>query len=197
MDRPYFHCSHCDLIFASPDTLLPAKDELSRYGRHENDVNDPRYVKFLNQAVEPAMPYLKPGMEGLDYGSGPGPALSELLRRKGIQCRDYDPLFGPELPDGTFDFIFSTEAFEHFYDPEGEIQLINERLNSGGLLTVMTIWHKGVEHFRDWFYARDDTHVVFYSLSTFEFICRRWHFEILWNDAKRVIILRKLGGGSN
>jgi SAM-dependent methyltransferase len=192
LDRPYFHCFHCDLIFASPGALLSAEDELKRYGRHENDVNDPRYVKFLNQAVEPALVYLRPGMEGLDYGSGPGPALSENLRRKGIHCRDYDPLFGPELSDGSFDFIFSTEAFEHFYDPVREVQLIDERLKPGGLLAVMTMWHKGTEHFKDWFYARDDTHVVFYSLSTFDFISRRWNFEILWSDEKRVIIFRKL-----
>ncbi len=197
LDRPYFHCSYCDLMFVSPETHLSVKDELKRYRKHENDIEDPRYVRFLNQAVKPALAYLSPGMEGLDFGSGPGPALSQILQRKGISCGNYDPLFGPELPDGPFDFVFSTEAFEHFYDPVKEMQLINERLKPGGLLTVMTMLHKGIKHFRNWFYARDDTHVVFYSLSTFDFICRRWNFEILWNDGKRVIILRKLVTGTN
>jgi SAM-dependent methyltransferase len=195
LNRDYFHCRGCDLIFVSPDDLLSVQEERERYEKHENDINDPGYVKFLNQAIEPAFFYLKGGMKGLDYGSGPGPALSRLLVERGVDCQDYDPVFGPPLPEGFFDFVFSTEAFEHFFDPVKELELIGERLTPGGFLVVMSMWHQGTEKFGNWFYARDDTHVLFFSRKTFEYIARRWNYELLWDDGKRVIILRKQSSG--
>lgn len=191
LDRHYFHCPECDLIFVVSTDLLSVDEERKRYVLHENDINDPGYVGFLSQAVEPALPFLDSGMEGLDFGSGPGPALSMLLREKGLHCQDYDPVFGPSLPDGSFDFIFSTEAFEHFHDPVKEMNLIDERLNPGGYLIVMSMWHHGPGNFRNWFYARDDTHVLFFSLKTFLFIASQWQYELILDDGKRVVIFRK------
>lgn len=193
LNRHYFQCPKCDLIFVAPGDLLDVHEERKRYEQHENDINDPGYVGFLNQAIEPALPFLESGMEGLDFGSGPGPALSVLLREKGLNCQNYDPVFGPSLPDGLFDFIFSTEAFEHFHDPVKEMNLIDERLSPGGYLIVMSMWHQGPEKFRNWFYARDDTHVLFFSLKTFLFIAGQWQYELILDDGKRVVIFRKKG----
>lgn len=191
LNRHYFQCPECDLIFVSSDGLLTLESERDRYEKHENYINDPGYVEFLHQAIDPALGYLDRGMKGLDFGSGPGPALSLLLEKQGVHCLDYDPVFGPRLPEGTFDFIFSTEAFEHFHNPVKELELINKRLNPGGFLIVMTMWHSGPEQFLNWFYARDDTHVLFFSFRTFRYIARRWNFEIVWSDNKRVVILKK------
>jgi SAM-dependent methyltransferase len=191
LNRHYFHCPVCDLIFVSSDDLLTVDGEKERYEKHENDINDAGYVNFLNQAIDPALPFINTGMRGLDFGSGPGPALSTLLGKMGFDCQDYDPVFGPSFPEGLFDFIFSTEAFEHFHDPVKEMNLIHDRLNPGGFLVIMTMWHSGPEKFLNWFYARDDTHVLFFSFRSFEYIARRWGFEIVWDDGKRVIILQK------
>ena len=192
-DRRYFHCTHCELIFTHPEDLPDWHQEQTRYEEHENTIEAPGYVKFLNQAIKPALPYLASNMRGLDYGSGPGPTLSQLLKREDIPCLDYDPIFGPPLPPGPFDFIFSTETFEHFHHPAREMNQISELLRPDGLLTIMTMFHPPVEAFADWFYPRGDiTHVTFFNLHTFEFICRQWGFRHLWNDGKRVIILKKL-----
>ena len=43
----------------------------------------------------------------------------------------------------------------------------------------------------NWVYARDHTHVVFYDLPAFEYICRKRNFELLWHDVERVVLLRK------
>lgn len=191
LGRSYFHCPACDLIYVSSRDLLAKEDERERYEFHENDIADPGYVKFLNQAITPALKFLKKGMQGLDYGCGPGPALSTLMQQEGFPCQNYDPAFGPPMPDGYFDFIFSTETFEHFHDPEMEMNVIVERLLPGGFLIVMSLWHKDENHFRNWFYARDDTHVLFYSKKTFEYMARKWGLEMIWTDNKRVVVFRK------
>ncbi len=77
-----------------------------------------------DDAIDPALPYLTAGMTGLDYGCGPTPTLSVMLRREGIRCEDYDPFFVGHPLQKTFDFVFSTEAFEHFFHPGREIRKI-------------------------------------------------------------------------
>jgi len=193
-DRRYFHCTNCSLIFTHPDDLPSVSEEQTRYEEHEHTIEAPGYVKFLNQAIKPTVEYLSPLMRGLDYGSGPGPTLSQLLKREDITCLDYDPIFGPELPPGPFDFIFSTEAFEHFHNVREEINRIDQLLEPGGILTVMTMFRPGVEAFKNWFYLGDYTHVTFFNKETFNFICSQWGYEHLWDDGKRVIIFRKRNG---
>lgn len=193
LDRRYFHCSVCDLVFVSTRDLLSTKAEKQRYEQHENDADDPGYLKFLNQAVKPTLPFLTSEMTGLDYGSGPGPAISKLLREQGIRCLNYDPMFGPALPERTFDFIFSTEVFEHFHDPVKELERLDALLKPGGMLTVMTMFRPAFSEFENWVYARDDTHVLFFSIKTIDFIAIRHGYDNLWNDGKRVVILKKTG----
>ena len=130
-------------------------------------------------------------MRGLDYGCGPVPVLSKILIKKGLACENYDPLFGPSFPEGTFDFIFCTEVFEHFHYVRSEIDRLSRLLKSNGLLTVMTWLHNGSEDFEKWSYIRDRTHVIFFNLDTFGYICREWKFVPLWHDHDRVIVLRK------
>jgi SAM-dependent methyltransferase len=191
MDSRYFHCLNCQIIFTHPEDLPDRLEEQIRYEDHENTIEAPGYRKFLNQAILPTLTFLSARMRGLDYGSGPGPTLSLLLRREGIGCQDYDPIFGPELPSGPFDFIFSTEAFEHFHHPGHEISRLDQLLKPGGILTVMTMFRPGVDEIEEWFYRKDNTHVTFFNKDTFDFICQKWNYEHLWDDGKRVIIFRK------
>ena len=189
--RRYYHCSVCDLVFVSPEEWLTLKAEKMRYQKHENDSEDPGYLNFLNLAVKPALAFLQPGSRGLDYGSGPCPAISKLLKENGFECHNYDPLFGPSLPSGPFDFIFSTEVFEHFHHPRRELDQLDSLLKPEGIFTVMTMFRPSAGKFEEWFYARDDTHVLFFSMNTFEFIAKLKSYDILWNDGKRVVIFRK------
>jgi len=192
LQRRYLHCSFCQLIFTHPGDLPRIDEEQTRYEEHENTIEAPGYVKFLNQAIVPTLPLLSTDMTGLDYGSGPGPTLSQLLERQGIRCLDYDPIFGPELPEGPFDFIFSTETFEHFHQPAREMDIIDRLLQPGGILTIMTMFRPPLDEFPKWFYPGDYTHVTFFNQETFEFICQKWNYRHLWDDGKRVIILKKM-----
>lgn len=191
--KDYYYCKSCELIFINPELLLNASDEKSRYEYHLNSIEDTGYVNFLNRVVEPASKYLDKTMVGLDYGCGPGPTLSQLIEQKEIKCGFYDPIFFPELDfNSKFDFIFATECFEHFYNPKEEIQKLIGLLKPNGILAIMTEFWKTKEEFPNWYYLKDDTHVSLFNESTFDYICKKYGFEVLFSDAQRVIILRKV-----
>ena len=189
--KNYQFCPSCKLIFSLPENLLTAEEEKERYRSHKNGIEYPGYVKFLNQAVEPAMDYLKTGMECLDFGCGPVPTLSIMVKRNGLPCDDYDPLFFPELPDKEYDAIFATECFEHFYKPEKEIETITSHLKENGYLIIMTKLLTKEDDFSTWHYVNDHTHVTFYHNDTIRYIAERFGYSIKQMIDNRVIILQK------
>jgi len=190
-DRRRYHlCRRCFLIFADPCQHLSPEEERARYTTHENRIENEGYVRFLNRVLRPMLPYLDKGMRGLDYGCGPGPTLSALLRRHGLACDDYDPFFASRSLRPPYDFIVSTECFEHFYRPNEEIRRLCDLLNPGGLLGIMTERWATLERFATWYYTRDPTHTSFFHEKTFQFMCDRFGLDRLWQDENRVVILR-------
>lgn len=188
--RRYQHCGCCQLIFADPSQHLAAEEAKRRYASHRNSPDDPGYIQFLSRIVQPALPFLRRKMRGLDYGCGPGPTLSGLLRQAGLRCEDYDPLFRPAALRPPYDFIFSTECFEHFHQPGEEIARICALLRPGGLLAVMTECWTCAEAFKSWYYTRDPTHTVFYHAETFGWICRRFGLTALPQEDRRAHLFR-------
>ena len=191
-NRRYYLCHTCALIFADPAHHLPLAAEEAHYRTHENSIENVGYVRFLSRLLHPVLPYLKQTMRGLDYGCGPGPTLSQLVRQQGIACADYDPIFFDQPLEPPYDFILSTECFEHFYHPHQDITRICGLLASGGVLGIMTETWTSLANFATWSYTRDPTHTTFYHATTFGFICQQFGFEMLWQDGRRVFILRRL-----
>ncbi|MCH8568531.1 MAG: class I SAM-dependent methyltransferase [Balneolales bacterium] len=191
--RTYFMCPKCRLVHVEPTDYLPPEIEKERYLTHNNGIQYPGYVKFLNRAIEPTLPFLNDGAHGLDFGCGPAPTLSILMQQNGFSCEDYDPFFFPELPSGPFDYIFATECFEHFFNPAKEIGQINQRLKPGGLLTIMTLFWHTQQDFQTNFYFRDTAHTVFYHPETIKWIATNYGFKIELIDMERIAILRKKG----
>lgn len=190
--RGYRRCVNCSLLFVEPHFLLSKEEEKKQYLTHNNGIEHQGYVAFLNQAVEPALPLLYPNMHGLDFGCGPVPTLSIMLRQHGFVCDDYDPIFFPELPTKTFDFIFATECFEHFFSPAKEIANIANLLNPQGYIIIMTETWTSVDAFKTWRYAKDDTHVSFFHNRTFEFIAQMFNFKCIETNNCRVKIFKKI-----
>lgn len=191
-DQRYYHlCGSCHLIFADPSFFLNLENEKKRYQYHQNSREDAGYVAFLNRAIKPAGEYLIKGMVGLDYGCGPVPTLSGLVEAIGYRCYDYDPVFGFNHPLLEYDFIFSTEAFEHFHHPDREINNIVTLVRQGGIVTIMTERWNSEDQFQSWYYKNDPTHVCFFHDKTFDYICKRFGLTNLYDDGSRVVILRK------
>ncbi len=189
--RRYHICPECRLLFVHPGDHPEANEEKERYLLHNNGIQYPGYVRFLKQAIDPTLPYLAPKSRGLDYGCGPVPTLSLLMQSKGHTCLDYDPFFFPKLPTGPFDYLFATEAAEHFFYPGAEFTRIGSLLKPGGILTLMTVfWHHTDDLLQN-FYFRDPSHVVFYHPDTLDRIQHLYGFSRLYCDNKRVVILKK------
>ena len=190
--RDYLKCPACHLVFLSPEDRLGAEEEKKRYDSHQNDPADERYLKFLNQLAAPLSVRLTPGASGLDFGCGPGPAMSSLFRAEGHAMEDYDPLYRPrtELLGRPYDFVTCSEVVEHFYEPQREFLLLDGLLSQGSFLGVMTCILEEERAFDSWWYPRDPTHVSFYQKKTFEWIAawRNWKIEF---PAPNVAIFQK------
>lgn len=189
--RTYFLCHGCFLIFADSTHYLSPSQERERYLEHDNGLHQAGYVHFLQRIIQPSLEYITPAMQGLDYGCGPVPTLSKLLAQQGIQCYDYDPLFGFDHPLESYDFVFATECLEHFHQPAVEWQQISGLLREEGVLGIMTEQWETLEAFQTWYYKRDLTHVCFYHARTFEYVSTYFGFALLYRDRNRSIILKK------
>ncbi len=195
--RHYLHCTNCDLVWLHPDQLPAPEQERRHYGTHENNPEDAGYRDFLNRLAAPLLACLprQEGLSGLDYGCGPGPTLSVMLREAGHRVRDYDPFFLPDqavLAD-TYDFITCTETVEHFHRPALEFERLNRLLRPAGWLGLMTALRdsgSSSEAFAAWHYVRDPTHVCFYSLRSMLWLAEHYGWQ-LSHPARDVILMRK------
>ena len=165
---------------------MPA-DERARYETHRNSPADAGYRAFLDRLLAPLAERLTPGARGLDYGSGPGPTASVMMRERGFVMRDYDPFFAPEdaaLRD-AYDFIVCTEVIEHFRRPAENFKSLDALLVPGGALGVLTGVLEDDAAFPSWWYHQDVTHIAFYRPETLAWIAKRfgWRLERSSRDA--------------
>ena len=190
--RSYFDCDTCGLTFMHPSQRPDADAERARYETHRNDPGDPGYRAFLARLMDPLLERVAAGAAGLDYGSGPGPALSRMLTERGRPTLDYDPFFANDasLLERTYDFVTCTETAEHFFEPAAEFDRLDRLLRPGAWLGVMTTMRDDARAFAEWWYMRDTTHVCFYRPRTMEWIAaaHRWTLEL---PAPNVALFRK------
>ena len=178
---------------------LPSMDqERARYETHENDPADPRYRSFLDRLATPLAERLEPGAEGLDVGSGPGPALSQMLTERGFPTAIWDPFFAPDPAPlvRRWDFVTCSETVEHFHDPAGGWARLFDLVQPGGWLGVMTEpIPDGAPHpleidsLAAWWYARDPTHVALHRDRTFGWLAHRYGAE-LFRPSRSVALFR-------
>lgn len=190
--RPYFACAACDLRFLHPSARLSLEQEKVRYLQHNNDITDPEYREFVRPLYEQVREHVPPGATGLDFGSGTGPVLADMLRRGGYEIRLFDPFFQPDAERllQTYDFIVACEVMEHLFNPSAELRRLRRMLCSGGLLGVMTLLYEEGIDFASWYYRRDPTHVAFYSRATFRWIRRVYGFSRVWFPSGRIALLQ-------
>lgn len=180
--RRFRDCGTCRLLFVAPEHHVAPEAEREHYATHHNDPADPGYRAFLDRLARPLVERLPPGAEGLDYGSGPGPTLSRILRERGFPTDIYDPLFAPNPAPlrRRYDFVTCTEAAEHFHHPAHEFARLNGLLRPGGWLGLMTQLVPDDRPLEQWRYVRDPTHVCFYRPATLRWIAERhgWTVEL-------------------
>ncbi len=166
-NRPYYLCKVCDFVFVPEEFFVSMDEEKAKYDNHKNTPEDKGYCDFLDQLLLPLEAHLKEGDIGLDFGSGPGPTLSIMMKERGYDMDIYDIFYHDraEVFEKEYDFITTTEVIEHLHQPLVEIERLWACLKEGGALGMMTAFR--VEDFTSWYYKRDLTHIRFFTPKSF------------------------------
>lgn len=186
-DRDFRRCGACALTFVPEAQHLTPGAERARYATHRNSPEDAGYRAFLDRLLAPLSARLPAGARGLDYGSGPGPTASVMMRERGFVMADYDPYFAPDerALAASYDFVVCTEVAEHFRRPAEVFRRLDALLAPRGTLGLLTGVLEDDAAFPSWWYRRDPTHVAFYRPETLAWIARRfgWALERPSRDA--------------
>lgn len=190
-NRDYYRCSKCDSIQLHKNYHLKKELEKSRYEKHNNDINDPNYQNFVSPVTNYVFKNYQPNHIGLDYGAGPGPVISKVLSDHHYQIKQYDPYFhkNNELLKQNYDYIIACEVIEHFNNPDKEFTLLKKLLKKDGSLILMTHLYSDDINFNNWYYKNDETHVIFYTRITLNYIKKHYNFNKLEIN-NRLIILK-------
>lgn len=174
IDAFYFACHDCGALVKHHSHYVSADEERSIYEVHNNDVHDFGYQRFTAPITDAILLRYPPSACGLDYGCGTGPVIATQLWALGYAVTLYDPFFYPDTAylQRRYDYIFSCEVFEHFYQPRQELQRLVQLLKPGGNLYIMTQLYSPGTPFHNWHYRRDPTHVFIYTRATMEKITR-------------------------
>lgn len=182
-EKEYFECPECKAVFLAAAYQPTQLEELERYQLHENDVHDLDYQNFVRPLVEEIQADFTTQSEGLDFGCGPGPVATKLLRDKDYKLKVYDPYFFDivENLDFKYDFIICCEVMEHFHQPRAEFERLFNLLNARGKLYAKTslIDEEIKLDFCNWGYKNDPTHVFFYTIETLRWITNHFRFANL------------------
>ena len=181
-DQTYWKCNYCLAKFLDKKNYVNLETEKKHYLKHNNFIKDIGYRNFLSKLITPLKKYISQNDIGLDYGCGYGPALVEMLKEDGYKIECYDPFFFPnkEIFLKKYQYITCSEVVEHFFNPYEEFNKIDNILDNNGWFGVMTSFITEDHLFKDWYYRRDPTHVVFYKEQTFQVIAkqRNWNLTI-------------------
>ena len=194
-DDDYFYCEVCEFIAKDEAKIVTVETEKEKYDEHNNTYENEGYVNmfrgFLDTSV---MPFVTLGKEGLDFGSGPGPVLSQLLTKEyGYDMTIYDLFYAPDTSykNRQYDLLTCTEVVEHLKNPLDYFKHFKSLVRSGGVIGIMTLWHpKNDEVFCDWHYRRDVTHISFFTPKTMAKIAELLDLEFLYHDEKRCCSFR-------
>ena len=191
----YSVCQDCGFIHKDKEYHVDREEELNQYSLHNNSFESVGYVDIFVKLINDYITPLNIMGDVLEYGSGPGPVLKELLIRDGYSVYDYDPFFNDnkEYLKYKYELITSTEVVEHFFDPLVEFAHLSNLLEQGGYLVITTLLRNmSITDFADWWYRRDATHVSFYTLKTLEVIALRFDLKIIKTNNKNIIVFQKI-----
>ena len=212
--RNFYFCPNCASIFANSASYLDSASQRQRYLLHNNSLDDEGYKTYLGNFFDAALKLsigkkeLTPqdfeffsGWDYLDYGSGPVPCLTELVKEKKIfrTVQSYDLFFTEKLPSGSkFDFITCLEVAEHFENPLQDFTKIAELLKNGGILALQTQFLEEREFeeqkkfFEKWWYKEDSTHVVFYTKKGLEECAKSCGLRLVATEKNLVVFKLEL-----
>ena len=192
----YFQCINCEFISKDDSATISKEHELKIYNYHNNSLEDEGYVKFLKNFVDNAIvPFVK-GSKALDFGSGPNPVLSHILKSDyDFSCDIYDLYYSPKKTylNKLYNLVVCTEVIEHIKYPLDYFKLFKSLLEEDGTLSMMTLLHSNDdEAFLNWHYIRDKSHISFFSLKTIDITAKKVGLKRIYTDNNRYITFKIL-----
>ena len=186
--RLYHQCGNCFGIFVDKNLILSREAEMLRYQKHNNNIDDDGYQKFVSPITSAILRNFTNNHRGLDFGAGTGPVISKILKDNDFQIMQYDPLFHnyPDLLKAQYDYIACCEVIEHFHDPKKEFSLLKKLLVPNGKLYCMTnIYNENID-FHNWDYISDPTHIFIYHKKTIHYIKEKFGFSNVTIDGRLI-----------
>ncbi len=189
----YWQCKLCKATMLNPVHYISSNKEKKHYLKHNNEIDDTRYRDFLTNLIEPLKDKICVNDIGLDYGCGYAPALADILKKDGFNIELYDPFFfkNENIFFRKFNFITCSEVVEHFFKPYEEFNKIDGLLTGKSWFAVMTSFMTEDYLFKNWYYRRDPTHVVFYKKITFKVIANQRNWELTFPSKNLVFFHKK------
>ncbi len=190
--KQFYQCLECRGIFRPEKDYPVPESEADRYRQHNNDVFDEKYRNFVSPVAETVTQYYNPGDDGLDYGAGTGPVITQMLEEQNYKVELYDPFFypNPEKLKIQYDYIICCEVMEHFHRPDEEFLKLKQMLKPGGRLICMTDIYDDDMNFGNWRYKNDRTHVFIYRKETLNWIASHFRFQDLSINNRLIVFQR-------
>ncbi len=192
----FYRCPVCGFIRRDPHSMLDEEQERNRYLLHENTLTNKGYVEYLNRFIDQqVLPNLRESdPKILDFGSGPLPVLSDLLKARGYDVNSYDKYFSTDesYKEDRYDLILLLEVIEHVLDPYSVLSGLVEIMKPGAKIILQTLLvdDRINQEFGTWWYKEDMTHISFYTKESFEILAR--HLGLTVGDCgKNVMIFLK------
>lgn len=191
----YYRCNSCGFIHLDDSLMVDRDREKAQYDQHNNSLDNEGYVQMFESFIDHAiMPFHQTIQKVLDFGSGPTPVFSTLLKQRGFEVDIYDLYYAPKkvYVDRYYDLITSTEVFEHLSKPLEALALLVKHLNPNGYIVLMTKFPpQEDEVFLNWWYRRDPTHISFFTPKSFEVMASKFGLKVLKTINDNVVILQK------
>jgi hypothetical protein len=192
--KKFFRCGGCGFSFLHPDFLPSEEAALARYTLHQNDDDNEGYHHYISKIIDRALFYAGNVETVVDWGSGPNPLASKIMREKGLSVFSWDPNFSAnENPRKAFyDAGICIEAAEHFINPQKDFAAFFAALKLGAYAFIHThLAPNDDDDFLRWWYTEDITHVSFYNKRSLEILGNMNRAKLITIEDNKLVVFRK------
>lgn len=186
----YIFCPSCGFLSKAERHILNSNDEFLRYKNHQNNNED--YKKYQENFYHIIREFL--GENVLDFGCGDGHVLANILAQNGHNSHYYDLYFYPQenYKKILYDAIILEEVIEHIREPLPVLLPLLSLLKNDGRLIIRTRFIPSDVFLNNWWYLRDITHISFFDMKTFKYLCQVLKMQIIYCNDKDIVILEKV-----
>lgn len=179
--RNLYHCEHCLLIFADPNSYLLPHIAQIRYqqNRHKRKKS---FQAFITSAIDEVAALSQAPISVLSFGRVmSNKKLLNQIKKQGHKLTQYEPYntASHTLSSSQYDLICCYRVLEHFHKPRVETQRLATLMKPGGWLAICSPLLTQVDNFSQWHHKNNVTHVSFYQIETIEFLAKQLGFKLL------------------